>query len=133
MPAKSQSQRGLIFSKRSKYGSKEKSPKKWKWVFEEGWENKGKLPKKVKKNKKLLESIQKFRLFESEDQPFDQEIYDGFDRLGAEIESLEVTIREFQPRPGESGDDLDIKYRVLADNMQKLIREFKKQYMYPIE
>ena len=51
MPSKSQSQRGLIFSERSKYGSKESTPKKWAWIWESGWENKGKLPKKVKKNK----------------------------------------------------------------------------------
>jgi len=49
MPAVSQKQRGLIFSKRNKYGSKSDTPKKWKWIWEEGWENKGKLPKKKKK------------------------------------------------------------------------------------
>lgn len=57
MPAKSQSQRGLIFAKRAKYGSVDKAPKKWKWCFEEGWENKGKLPEKVKKKKKKNESV----------------------------------------------------------------------------
>ena len=50
MPATSQSQRGLIFSKRDQYGSKEKTPKKWKWIWDEDWENKGKLPKKVSEN-----------------------------------------------------------------------------------
>jgi len=48
MPTKSQSQRGLIFARRDKYGSKAKTPKKWKWIWDEGWENKGKLPKKAK-------------------------------------------------------------------------------------
>lgn len=52
MPSVSQSQRGLIFSKRNRYGSENNTPKKWKWVWEEGWENKGKLPKYKKKNKK---------------------------------------------------------------------------------
>ena len=47
-PTKSQSQRGLIFAKRNKYGSKENTPKKDKWIWDEGWENKGKLPNKVK-------------------------------------------------------------------------------------
>lgn len=50
MPAKSQSQRGLVFSKRDQYGSEAKTPKKWKWVWEEEWENKGKLPDKVSEN-----------------------------------------------------------------------------------
>ena len=47
MPAKSQAQRGLIFSKRDQYKTKAKTPKKWKWVWDEDFENKGKLPKKV--------------------------------------------------------------------------------------
>lgn len=54
MPSKSQSQRGLIFGKRSKYGSIENTPKKWKWIWEEGWENKGKLPKKKKMNENVI-------------------------------------------------------------------------------
>jgi len=48
MPARSQAQRGLIFSKRDQYGSKAKTPDKWKWIWDEDFENKGKLPKKVK-------------------------------------------------------------------------------------
>ena len=48
MPAKSQAQRGLIFSKRDQYGSKAKTPEKWKWVWDSDFENKGKLPDKVK-------------------------------------------------------------------------------------
>jgi len=44
MPAKSQSQRALIFGKRSRYGSKAKTPKKWKWIWHSGWENTGSLP-----------------------------------------------------------------------------------------
>lgn len=51
MPALSQSQRGLIFGKRNKYGSKEKTPKKWKWIWSKDYENKGKLPDKVKENR----------------------------------------------------------------------------------
>lgn len=48
MPSLSQSQRGLIFTKRNKYGSKNATPKKWQWIWHKGWENKGKLPEKVK-------------------------------------------------------------------------------------
>lgn len=51
MPAVSQSQRGLIFGKRNKYKSKEKTPKKWKWIWSEDYENKGKLPNKIKESK----------------------------------------------------------------------------------
>jgi hypothetical protein len=51
MPAKSQAQRGLIFSRRDQYGSKKNTPKRWKWVWDEDWENKGKLPKRKKKKK----------------------------------------------------------------------------------
>lgn len=51
MPASSQSQRGLIFGKRNKYGSKEKTPKKWKWIWLKDYENKGKLPDKVKESR----------------------------------------------------------------------------------
>jgi hypothetical protein len=61
MPAKSQQQRKLIFAKRGQYGSESDTPKQWKWVWHEGWENKGKLPKKVrKKKKKKYESIVTF-------------------------------------------------------------------------
>jgi len=47
MPAQSQAQRGLIFGKRNQYKTKAKTPDKWKWIWDEDWENKGKLPKKV--------------------------------------------------------------------------------------
>lgn len=46
--AKSQAQRGLIFGKRNQYKTKAKTPEKWQWIWDEEWENKGKLPKKVK-------------------------------------------------------------------------------------
>ena len=62
MPAVSQSQRGLIFSKRNKYGSEEATPKKWKWIWHEGWQNKGKLPEYVKKESKIFD----FKSFISE-------------------------------------------------------------------
>lgn len=57
MPAKSQSQRGLIFAKRDQYKSKAKTPDKWKWIWDEGWENKGKLPKKKNKNETVQNVI----------------------------------------------------------------------------
>lgn len=61
MPAVSQKQRGLIFSKRNQYGSESETPDKWKWIWENGWENRGKLPKykkvKKKKIKKTSESL----------------------------------------------------------------------------
>lgn len=38
MPSKSDAQRKMIFAKRNQYGSKEKAPKEWKWVFDKGWD-----------------------------------------------------------------------------------------------
>jgi hypothetical protein len=49
MPAKSQKQRNMIFARRNQYGSKKNTPKNWEWIWDEGFENKGKLPKKAKK------------------------------------------------------------------------------------
>lgn len=66
MPSVSQSQRGLIFSKRNKYNSEENTPKKWKWIWDEGWENKGKLPEKVRKKKKNKKRIHSFESFVNE-------------------------------------------------------------------
>lgn len=65
MPAVSQKQRGLIFGKRAKYKSEEKTPKKWKWIWEEQWENRGKLPeyKNKDKNKNKNESLINFSNF----------------------------------------------------------------------
>ena len=37
MHSKSEKQRKFIFYKRNKYGSKKKTPKKDKWIWEEGW------------------------------------------------------------------------------------------------
>ena len=55
MPAVSQNQRGLIFGKRNKYGSEENTPKKWKWIWHSGWENKGKLPKRKVSESKIFD------------------------------------------------------------------------------
>ena len=57
MPARSQSQRGLIFARRDQYGSKEKTPKKWKWIWDEAWENRGRLPERAKLVKEDLEDL----------------------------------------------------------------------------
>ena len=37
MPAKNKKQLALIYAKRHQYGTKEKAPKKWKWVFDSEW------------------------------------------------------------------------------------------------
>jgi len=57
MPAKSESQRKLIFTKRGIYKTKSKTPDKWKWIWEKGWENKGKLPEKVSENISLTSIV----------------------------------------------------------------------------
>lgn len=79
MPATSQAQRGLIFGKRSQYKTKKDTPKKWKWIWDEEWENKGKLPEKVEErriydfdtfvNEKLKQIVFKTLFY------FDKEIY----------------------------------------------------------
>jgi len=47
MPSRSEAQRKMIFAKRSKYKTKEKTPEKDKWIWDKGYENKGDLPEKV--------------------------------------------------------------------------------------
>jgi len=70
MPVKSQQQRKFIFAKRGQYGDEKHTPKEWKWVWEPGWENKGKLPKRVKKkkkNKRINEQVLTFEQFINEE------------------------------------------------------------------
>ena len=95
MPAKSQSQRRLIFGKRGKYGSEKNTPKKWKWIWEEGWENEGKLPKKKKKNESVL--LPKFSEFENKKYltKFGDEIIDP---IIDEYYVPEITLDELEKR-----------------------------------
>ena len=37
MPAQSKKQLALVYVRRNQYGSKEKTPKKWKWIWKEEW------------------------------------------------------------------------------------------------
>lgn len=37
MPAKSRKQQQMIYAKRSQYGSRDKAPEDWKWVFDSDW------------------------------------------------------------------------------------------------
>ena len=78
MPAKSQSQRRLIFKKRDQYKNKENAPEKWKWVFDSEWENKGKLPEKISK-------IKKFKEYVNENYSYNESLYDDFLRLDPKI------------------------------------------------
>lgn len=55
MPASSQAQRRLIFGKRNQYKNEKRTPKKWKWIWDDDWENKGKLPEKVKKESRIYD------------------------------------------------------------------------------
>ena len=57
MSAKSQLQRKLIFAKRGQYKTEKNTPKQWRWVWESGWENKGKLPIRIKRKKKVNECL----------------------------------------------------------------------------
>lgn len=38
MPPKSRSQQKMIYAKRSIYKTKEKTPKKWRWIWSKDWE-----------------------------------------------------------------------------------------------
>ena len=51
MPASSETQRKYIFSLRGKYKTQSATPKKYKFIWDKGWENKGKLPEKVEETK----------------------------------------------------------------------------------
>jgi len=88
------------------------------------------LSERVKKKKNENINVIKFDsfLFEKEYEEYAKQIKNGFNDLTAEIEKLEITIRKYQGRPGKPHDDLDMKYRVLADNLQSMIREFIQQY-----
>lgn len=55
MPAVSQAQRRLIFGKRNQYKTEKRTPKKWKWIWSEDYENKGKLPEKIKKESRIYD------------------------------------------------------------------------------
>ena len=55
MPTSSQAQRRLIFGKRCQYENEKRTPKKWKWIWDDDWENKGKLPEKVKKESRIYD------------------------------------------------------------------------------
>jgi hypothetical protein len=50
MPVQSESQRKMIFAKRSQYKNKEKTPDKWKWIWNKDYENKGSLPEKLEES-----------------------------------------------------------------------------------
>ena len=58
MPVKSKSQFKLVQAKRSKYGSKSKTPESWKWIWKKEWidiDYKN-LPEKVKKENIMKKS-----------------------------------------------------------------------------
>ena len=38
MPVQSDAQRKMIFARRDQYGTKEKTPEKWQWIWDSGWE-----------------------------------------------------------------------------------------------
>jgi len=38
MPPSSRQQQKMIYARRNQYGSKEKTPKQWQWIWDKGWE-----------------------------------------------------------------------------------------------
>ena len=89
MPTTSQSQRRLIFGKRNQYKSEKNTPKNWKWIWSEDYENKGKLPEKVKKESLIC----KFNTFVNEKYDNEKKVDDM--------------------SPSELKDD-DIKYKLIT-------------------
>lgn len=85
MPAKSEQQRKLIFTRRSMYKTKAKTPNKWKWIWEKGWENKGSLPEKVSEDISLTSIVHQINemnlLKEGLEKHFNVFIEDGFPDL----------------------------------------------------
>lgn len=85
MPAKSQAQRGLIFGKRNKYKTKKNTPPKWKWIWDDEWENKGKLPERVEENRRIYD----FETFNEKFFPkFKDKIKKWLDNPSSSVEKL---------------------------------------------
>lgn len=59
MPAKSRKQQRYIFYLRNKYGSPEKTPKKYKWIWHKDWEKLEEAKRKMKKKHKNKRSYLK--------------------------------------------------------------------------
>lgn len=63
MPAKSKNQLKMIYAKRSQYGNKDKTPEKWKWIWEKDWTDvkMKNLPQKAehKKNNNYINEFRK--------------------------------------------------------------------------
>ena len=104
MPAKSQAQRGLIFARRDQYGSKKNTPKKWKWIWDEDWENKGKLPKKVKKKKKKVNEAYEIPL-----EKYIQDLYVALEDHGMDEFEIDAALND--------PDNMDIVEAGAADGL----------------
>lgn len=60
MPVASKAQQRMIFARRNQYGSKEKTPDKWKWIWDKGWEDvPKKLPEKVEEDFNIFDILGK--------------------------------------------------------------------------
>jgi L-fucose isomerase-like protein len=114
MPAVSQKQRGLIFGKRNQYGSESNTPKNWKWIWKEGWENQGKLPKYKKRKEKKINESRIMRFDEFVEKRFKADNtgvilnYEWDDSIGKAEKAAKLA---------------GLKYRKLADEWFKLVKK----------
>jgi hypothetical protein len=130
MPTVSQKQRGLIFGKRNQYGSEAKTPKRWKWIWEEGWENKGRLPKYKKRNKKNIAK----NVNENKIMHFDEFVEKKFKNGDEDDEdtgsgSGVILNYEWSKTIGKAeiaAKTAGLKYKKLADEWFRLLKKMKK-------
>jgi hypothetical protein len=130
MPTVSQKQRGLIFGKRSQYGSEAKTPQRWKWVWEEGWENKGKLPKyKKRKRKNVTKKVNENKIMHFDEFVKKKFKSDDEDDEDAGSSSGVILNYEWSRNIGKAENaakTAGLKHRKLADEWFRLLKKMKK-------
>ncbi len=128
MPAKSQQQLKMIYARRNRYKSEDKTPKKWKWIWDEDWTDVSfkDLPEKIEEFKynrdvyiDLLSEESEFTKDELE-RMSDREIKDLYDAL-----YLETTIDDDTDDDTDSFSD-DLYAENLITKFDKFINESKR-------
>jgi hypothetical protein len=126
MPAKSQQQLKMIYARRNRYKSEDKTPKKWKWIWDEDWTDVSfkELPEKIEEYKfnrqvyiELLSEESEFTKEELK-RMSDREIKDLYDAL-----YLETTIDDEE---GTEDFNDDLYTENLITKFDRFINETKK-------
>jgi len=126
MPAKSQQQLKMIYARRNRYKSEDKTPKKWKWIWDEDWTDVSfkELPEKIEEYKfnrqvyiELLSEESEFTKEELK-RMSDREIKDLYDAL-----YLETTIDDEE---GIEDFNDDLYTENLITKFDRFINETKK-------